>query len=588
MLSRSTPAGVNGTADTVSRSASHDGHGPQGAGAALLVGAIGVVFGDIGTSPLYSLQTVFSADHNAVRVDPTDIFGVISLVFWSVSIVVSIKYVALVMRADNDGEGGILALTALLRGTLNPARRASTGVILLGITGAALFYGDSLITPAISVMSAIEGIAVVNPHAQDLVLPISIVIIVALFAVQRWGTGAVGRAFGPVMVVWFGVLAAMGVPHIVANPHILTALSPHYALVMAVDRPFITFVALGAVVLTITGAEALYADMGHFGARPIKRAWFWVVFPALLLNYLGQGAMLLDHPETAVNPFFSMVSEQLVLPLVVLATMATVIASQAVISGAFSVSRQAVRLGLLPRLTVRHTSKLEGGQIYVPVINWLLLAGVITLIAVFRESAKLATAYGLAVTGTLLLTTGLFLTLAKYVWHWSWARIAVIGVIVGGAELAYLGANLTKVVHGGWLPLLIASVVIAVMTTWRRGAAIVTEKRRELEEPLEEYIARLEAKGVKRVPGTAVFPHADVDTAPLALRANVRPPFDLDPGTATYFLSVLSVRRAKEDPLLTRWRAALFVTLAHNSADRTQVFHLPPGRTVTMGANVEI
>ncbi|GMA21195.1 KUP/HAK/KT family potassium transporter [Arsenicicoccus piscis] len=418
----------------------------------LTLGALGVVFGDIGTSPLYSLQTVFSIEHNTVEPTHQDVYGVISLVFWSITVVVSIKYVAFILRADNDGEGGILALAALLRSKLGSDRHTTAVVLLLGIVGAALFYGDSVITPAISVMSAVEGLEVANPGFASWVLPCSVGILAVLFVVQRFGTEVVGRAFGPVMVCWFVLLAVLGVPHIAQHPEILRSVSPTYAILFGIDRPWVAFVAMGAVVLTITGAEALYADMGHFGARPIRLAWFGLVFPSLLLNYLGQGAMMLHDPSTVANPFFSLAPSWATVPLVVLATLATVIASQAVISGAFSVSRQAVRLGLLPRLTVNHTSREEGGQIYVPAINWLLFGGVLLLVGVFQASARLATAYGLAVTGTLLLTTGLFLLLAHHVWGWATWKLALFAVVIGGAELTFFAANLTKLVTGGWLP----------------------------------------------------------------------------------------------------------------------------------------
>ena len=384
----------------------------------LALAAMGVVFGDIGTSPLYALQTVFSIDHNAVEPSRLDVFGIISLVFWSILAIVSVKYVLLVMRADNDGEGGILALVALLRHKLRGRTRLLSTVTIMGVVGAALFYGDSVITPAISVMSAIEGLDLVTPDAHSYVLPASVLILTMLFVAQRFGTEKVGRAFGPVMVLWFGALAALGVPQIVANPEILLAMSPHHALEFAISRPGIAFIAMGAVVLCITGAEALYADMGHFGPRPIRLSWFAVVLPCLMLNYFGQGAMILADPSTVASPFFHLAPGWARVPLVILATAATIIASQAVISGAFSVSQQAARLRLLPRLNVRHTSKAEGGQIYIGSINWLLYVGVVVLIATFQSSERLATAYGIAVTGTLMLTTTLFLFLAHHVWRW--------------------------------------------------------------------------------------------------------------------------------------------------------------------------
>ena len=443
----------------------------------LAIGAIGVVFGDIGTSPLYALQTVFSIDGHAVKPTNSDVYGVISLVFWSITLIVSIKYVVFILRADNDGEGGIMALAALIRRTLSSKSRRVAVAMVLGVIGAALFYGDSLITPAISVLSSVEGIEVAAPGAHDVVLPVGIAILTVLFVVQRWGTHVVGRLFGPVMVVWFVVLAVTGLPHIVAHPGILRGLSPTYVGSFIADHPYTAFIAMGAVVLAITGAEALYADMGHFGRRPIRFSWFALVFPALIINYLGQGALILEKPTSISNPFYLLSPSWARIPMVVLATLATVIASQAVISGAFSVSRQAVRLGFLPHLTVRHTSTRESGQIYVPAVNWLLFAGVLLLMVSFRSSNKLATAYGLAVTGTLLLTTTLFLILARSAWKWPTWRLVLVAVVFGGTELTFFGANLTKVVHGGWLPLAIAVAVVTVMMTWQRGRRIITRRR---------------------------------------------------------------------------------------------------------------
>ena len=484
----------------------------------LAFGALGVVFGDIGTSPLYSLQTVFSIEHNTVSATREDVFGVISMVFWTIMLIVSFKYVFLVMRADNEGEGGILALVHLLREKLRDRRVLTEAALFMGIVGAGLFYGDSVITPAISVMSAFEGLTVVNDTLEPLVLPLSLVVLTALFAMQRWGTAVVGRLFGPVMTLWFLTLAALGIPWIARNPEIIGAISPTHALAFAVERPGVAFVALGAVVLTITGAEALYADMGHFGARAIRLSWFTLVFPALTLNYLGQGAMILLHPDAIDNPFFRLAPASLQLPLVVLATVATVIASQAVISGAFSVSRQATRLGLLQRLNVKHTSKEEGGQIYIGTINWILYAGVVVLIWVFQSSTALASAYGLAVTGTLLLTTLLFLFLAHYLWHARAWKIVVAVLLILVPESMFFAANMLKLFHGGWLPLVIAGAVIVVMTTWRKGSSSVKAERTRIEGPLDEFIARIHRDGLPRVPGLAVFPHPDSQTTPLALR----------------------------------------------------------------------
>ena len=487
----------------------------------LAVGALGIVFGDIGTSPLYALQTVFALDNHAIRASESDVYGVISLVFWSITLVVSVKYILFIMRADNDGEGGVMALAALARQATRGSGRLVAAALLVGVFGAALFYGDSVITPAISVLSAVEGLEVGAPGLKDLVLPIAATILAVLFLMQRFGTHLVGRFFGPVMVIWFATLAVLGVPEIVRDPAILKALSPTYIGAFVSAHPYLAFIALGAVVLSITGAEALYADMGHFGRTPIRAAWFALVFPCLIANYLGQGALILREPASAGNPFFELAPSWAGVPMVVLATIATIIASQAVISGAYSVSRQAFRLGFLPNMTVRQTSKRESGQIYVPAVNWLLFAGVLALMLTFRSSTRLATAYGLAVTGTFLITTFLFLTVAATVWRWPRWRLVGVGTLFGAIELIYFGANATKILSGGWLPLLIALVIVVVMTTWRRGRQLVTARRDELEGPLQAFVDSLYEQRLPRVPGTAVFPHPTKATTPVALRANV-------------------------------------------------------------------
>jgi len=620
--------------------------------AVLTLGALGVVFGDIGTSPLYSLQTAFSIEHNSVKPTPVDVFGIISMVFWAITILVSVKYVALVMRADNDGEGGILALVALLRQKLGDKRTLATAT-LLGMFGVALFYGDSVITPAISVMSAMEGLVVFNPSLGALVLPVSVAILAALFAIQRYGTHLVGQAFGPVMAVWFVMLAILGLPHIIQYPGILAALSPTYAIAFLVEHPVTAFIALGAVVLSVTGAEALYADMGHFGAGPIRTAWFALVFPCLTINYFGQGATILHDPTTIDNPFFHLAPSWATIPLVVLATLATVIASQSVISGTYSASRQAMLLGVMPRLRVRHTSREEGGQIYLPAVNWILFGGVLLLTAVFQSSTRLATAYGLAVTGTLILTSLLYLLLAQAVWRWPLWRVLGFGVVILGVEVVFLAANLIKVLSGGWLPLLIAAVMVTLMITWRDGLVVLQQRRTEIEGPLTDFVDYVRAAGITRVPGLAVVPHPNRTSAPLALRTNVdfnkvlhehvvivqilaenvphihhvdrvtvhdlgyaddgivhvcvrvgfadsqdvpkglalaigkTPELDVDPEEARYFLSLLDVHATSNEGMRA-WRKRLFVWMAHATANRTEDLHLPPERTIVIGARVDL
>lgn len=497
-----------------------------GPGRKLMLGAalaaLGVVFGDIGTSPLYALKTVFLLDGGAVRPNQDDVYGVISLMFWSITIIVSIKYVTILMRADNDGEGGVMALAALAK-RLYAGKASKAGMLLVvGIVGVSLFYGDSIITPAISVLSAVEGLHVTLPAISTMVIPIAAVILVVLFAVQRFGTARVGVLFGPVMVLWFTVLAVAGLAQVIPHPSVLVGLSPTYAIVFIVAHPAISFIALGAVVLVITGAEALYADMGHFGRSPIRRAWFFLVFPALTLNYLGQASLILHDPAARANPFFLLIPEWGRLPVVILATAATVIASQAVISGAFSLSRQAVQLGLLPPLTIRQTSKHEGGQIYLPAVNLLLFIGVMAVMLAFGSSDRLSTAYGISVTGALVVDTVLLLIVARPLWHWAPWKIILAAVAFGGLELAFLAGNLSKIINGGWVPLLIAAAVILIMTTWRRGRQLVQEDRKRKEGSLIEFIEEIRDQNLPRVPGIAIFPHPNKDTTPLALRANVK------------------------------------------------------------------
>jgi KUP system potassium uptake protein len=490
---------------------------------ALTVGALGVVFGDIGTSPLYALQTVFTHDNRAVPTTDVAVYGVASLTFWTLMIVVSLKYVTFIMRADNDGEGGIMALIALVQSVEKRGRVAGALLVALGIFGASLFYGDGMITPAISVLSAVEGLKVAAPSLHSLVIPLTLAILTLLFAFQRLGTHVVGRAFGPVMAVWFVVLAVVGAHEVALHPSVLRALSPTYGVRFLFEHGHTAFVALGGVVLTVTGAEALYADLGHFGARPIRRAWSAIVGPALVLNYLGQSALIKHDPSSVANPFYLLMPHWSRIPMVFLATAATVIASQAVITGAFSMTRQAVRLGFLPRMTIRHTSAEEIGQVYVPGINWGLWAAIVALVLGFRSSEHLASAYGIAVTGTMATTTLLFF----YVVHRVWGRPFWLAVVGAAAfllvDLTFFAANLTKVLHGGWFPLTVALVVFVVLTTWQRGREIVTRNRTEEEGPLRAFVDEIRTlePALYRPPGTGVFLNANPDTTPLAMRGTV-------------------------------------------------------------------
>jgi KUP system potassium uptake protein len=491
-----------------------------------VVGALGVVFGDIGTSPIYALQTVFNPeDPHPVPVSTANVFGVVSLIFWSVMIIVTVTYILLAMRADNDGEGGLMALITLLRrwSHQQPGRRGAILLAVLGVFGASLFLGDSMITPAISVLSAVEGLKTVEPSLGEYVVPITAVIIVALFMAQRRGTEAVGRAFGPIIIVWFVVIGAAGIGGIAEHPGILKALSPTYAVEFLAGHFHIAFFALAAIVLAFTGAEALYADMGHFGRKAISRGWLFLVLPALMLSYLGQGALVLKDQSNISGPFFLLVPDWARIPLVLLATAATVIASQAVITGAYSLASQAAKLGYLPRLRIAHTSATTMGQIYVPWINWLLLVSVLTLVFAFRSSAALAYAYGMTITATIAITTTLFFYVARYRWNIPKWLIAVGATVLLAIDLLFVAANLTKLLHGAWLPLLIGLTAFTVMTTWQRGRQVVTAERERAEGPLQEFVDRLRSgeMPVRTVPGTAIFLNRGNVSAPLALRANV-------------------------------------------------------------------
>jgi KUP system potassium uptake protein len=495
----------------------------QGSLAALALGALGVVYGDIGTSPLYTEQTIFSSYRATAHVTPAGVYGVASLIFWALMIMVSIKYAGFIMRAHNRGDGGIMALAALLQ-----RHRVATGAMLvtLGVFGAGLFFGDGIITPTISVLGALQGINVATPTLTHVVVPLSVGILIALFVLQRFGSGTIGWLFGPVMLVWFAVIGLFGLAQVAGHPSVLQGLSPTFAVRFFIDHGVYAYLMLGGVVLAVTGAEALYADRGHFGAKAIRIGWFVIVLPALMLNYLGQGAWILHHPHAAhasgFNPFFQMLPSWTLWPMVVLATGATIIASQAAISGSFSVAKQAVQLGFLPRLKVLHTSRLEG-QIYVPIVNWTLCVGVIALTLVFRSATRLGDIYGVAVTGTFILNTVLFVAVARLLWHTPKLRLAPLALLFLTVEVAFFSANIAKIEHGAWLPLAIGLVVSIVMITWRRGQLIVTRNRTEKEGSLEEFLdglARIEPP-VLRVPGTAVFPSPGKATTPLALRATV-------------------------------------------------------------------
>ncbi|MFN7176320.1 MAG: potassium transporter Kup [Thermaurantiacus sp.] len=484
-----------------------------------MLGALGVVFGDIGTSPIYALRETFTGAH-ALPVDEFHILGVVSLIFWSMLLIVSLKYVAIVLRADNRGQGGSIALLALLQ-QHSQGRPWAGLVVVLGILATSLFFGESMITPAISVLSAVEGVTVVEPGLQPLVIPVALGIIFGLFFIQSRGAGRVGAVFGPVTLVYFVVLAVLGGLSIAESPGILQALSPHHAVRFFATDGLAAFLSLSAVVLAITGVEALYADMGHFGRNPIAKSWFWIVLPALMLTYAGQGALLLREPEAVANPFFLIAPEDFRIPLIILATMATVIASQAVISGAFSVTRQVVQLGFLPRMRILHTSERAEGQIYIPFVNWTLLALVTLLVLGFQSSSNLAAAYGIAVTCTMFITTCMMAVLILHVWKWPvWIAAGVIGLylVIDGS---YLLANLTKIPQGGWFPLLIGTIAFTTLTTWYRGRQLMQRRLREAAMPMDVFI-RSAARAATRVPGTAVFMTSTPEGVPPALLHNLK------------------------------------------------------------------
>ncbi len=628
-------------------SADGDRHGPGKDGLAkLALGAVGIVFGDIGTSPIYALRETF-AGHHKLALDQQHIFGVISLMFWSMMIVVTFKYVTVIMRADNKGEGGSLALLALVNGKTKN-KRWSRGIILLGVFATALFYGDSMITPAVSVLSAVEGLAVASPGLGKLVMPIAMAIIIGLFYIQRSGTARVGLFFGPVMLLYFAVIATLGVISIAQTPQILWAFSPHYAVEFFALDPFRAFLALGSVVLAVTGAEALYADMGHFGRNPIRVSWLFFVLPALMLNYMGQGALLSRLGASALeSPFYMLAAENFRLPLVFLATAAACIASQAVISGAFSVTQQAIQLGFIPRLRIEHTSAATAGQIYIPLVNWALLVMVLLLVVFFRTSSNLTSAYGIAVTGAMLIDTCLLTVVLFKLWNWpiyySVPLLAIFFVVDG----AYFAANLTKVPSGGWFPLLVGFIIFTFLTTWSKGRQLMIDRMRESAMPIKVFIQSA-ATSATRVPGTAVFMTSSPDGVPHALLHNLKHnkvlheriilltikiadvPYvaegqrcsleDLSAGfhrmvlkygfieepdvpvalanvhrcgadfrmiDTSFFLSRQTLL-ASSHPGMMIWREKLFAWMLRNAESAMEFFRLPTNRVVELGSQIEI
>lgn len=628
------------------------GHAHGGSLTKLAVGAIGIVFGDIGTSPIYAFRETFAGHHTLV-VDQLHVHGVLSLIFWSMLIIVTLKYVTIIMRADNKGEGGSLALLALINRQLGTTKKWTAGIVLLGVFATALFYGDSMITPAISVLSAVEGLTTVNPALEAFVIPIAVGILVGLFAIQSHGTARVGALFGPIMLFYFATIAVLGVMHIVDRPQvILNTINPWHAVHFFVAEPVRAFIALGSVVLAVTGAEALYADMGHFGRRPIRVSWIYFVMPALLLNYMGQGAMLLslspaEALETVKNPFFYLAPDMLRLPLVLLATMATIIASQAVISGAFSVTQQAIQLGFVPRLRIAHTSESAAGQIYIPVVNWALMTMVILLVIMFGSSSNLAAAYGIAVTGAMLIDAVLISVVLLQLWNWN--RFVAIGLLAlfFTVDGLYLGANLLKIPAGGWFPLLIGAIAFTLLTTWAKGRQLLIARMDEASLPMEIFI-KSAASSAARVPGTAVFmtssasgvPHAllhnlkhnkvlhervilltvrieDVPYVPddkrsethdygqgfyrLVLRygfmEEINVPAELtrlqDCGPAckmmdTSFFLARQTLIASARPGMAIWREKLFSWMLRNAESAMEFFKLPTNRVVELGSQVEI
>ena len=623
-------------------------HEHKGNLAALTLAATGVVFGDIGTSPLYALKECFSPEHG-IPFSQESVFGVLSMVFWAFLVVVSLKYVLFVMRANNNGEGGILALMALALRTVPQNSKRSLIIIMLGVFGACMFYGDAVITPAISVLSAVEGLEIVSPSLSRYVIPITLVILIFLFLIQRTGTHIVGSLFGPIMLIWFFVLGLMGIYHIIDNPQVLTAVRPLYAVMFLYEHSVQAFIVLGAVFLVLTGAEALYADMGHFGPKPIRLAWFFVAMPALLLNYFGQGAMLLTNPSAIENPFFLMVPDAFTLPLVILATLATVIASQAVISGAYSMTSQAILLGFVPKMKISYTSDKEIGQIYMPTINWFLLAVVVAVVLAFKNSGNLAAAYGIAVTTTMIITTILAAIVMSFVWKWNPIVIFLVIASFLVVDLAFLTANLLKISEGGWFPLLLGAFCFLLLMTWFQGRRLLREKAIQSGIPLESFVQSLQAHPPHRVEGTAVFLTAHVDYVPVAMLHNLKHnrilherviflkisvwdvPFVednerltfKDMGSGMYLVRAIYGFKETPDvikileligkefgvecdlmdtsfflardtvipsaiPGMALWREKLFAWMFQNSAKPADFFQIPTNRVVELGAKIEI
>ena len=488
----------------------------------MALAALGVVFGDIGTSPLYTMKEVFSAGHHPLALNPSNVYGILSLITWALILIVSVKYVMFIMRADNRGEGGIMALLALASRNVEGNKTKQRNIMLLGILGACMFYADGMITPAISVLSAVEGLEIAAPKLHDAIVPITLVVLFVLFWAQSKGTAAVGKLFGPVMLMWFGTLGVLGAINVAHDPSILKALNPIYAEQFFVHQPWIAFVALGAVVLAVTGAEALYADMGHFGRFPIRLAWFGFVLPALLLNYFGQGALMLHNAEAVKNPFYLLAPEWALFPLIGLATLATVIASQAVITGAFSVSRQALQLGFLPRMHIQHTSESEQGQVYMPRVNWGLMIAVMALVIGFRSSGNLAAAYGIAVTGDMVITTLLAAVVFREVWHWSKLKTGLLIGLFLIIDLAFFGANVLKIPDGGWVPLVIGLMIFVLMLTWKSGRTLLMKKIKSEAMEIAPFIEAIASHPPPRVPGTAVFLTPNPEGVPHAMLHNLK------------------------------------------------------------------